>query len=249
MGYNMNIRNAAIGSGMVVVAAAAAAILVGPGQGVSATAEELPRIVSVSGTGEMKVKPDMATVSTGVTSEAATAKAALAKNNIAMNAVMKTLKDAGIDEDDIQTSGFNVSPLYAQPQPGQTSGPQISSYQVSNQVTVRIRNLSKLGTTLDALVQAGSNQISGITFDLNDPAAATNEARRKAIADARAKAELYASAAGASVGNAIQISEVSVTPVMPVRYRMAEMASDSSVPIAAGQNTLTATITVTFEMK
>lgn len=245
----MNIRNAAVGSGLVIVAAAAAAILVGPRQGVSATAEELPRIVTVSGLGEVRARPDMATVTTGVTTEAATAKAALAKNNTAMNAVMKALKDAGVAEDDLQTSNFSVSPLYAQPQPGQVSGPQISSYQVSNQVTVRVRALPKLGATLDALVQAGSNQVNGISFDLNDPAAVTNEARRKAIADAKAKAELYASAAGASVGNVVQISEVSMTPVMPVRYRMAEMASNSSVPIAAGQNTLTASVTVTFEMR
>lgn len=245
----MNIRNAAAGSGLVIAAAAAASLLVGPKQTVSASADDLPRIVTVSGNGEIRVKPDMAIVTSGVTTEAATAKAALAKNNTAMAAVMKALKEAGIDEDDIQTSNFSVSPVYASPQPGHASSPQISSYQVSNQVTVRIRKLSGLGSTLDSLVQAGSNQVSGISFDVADPSSVTNEARRKAIADARAKAELYAGAAGASVGSVMQISEVSMSPVMPVRYRMAEVATDASVPMAPGMNTLTANVTVTFEMR
>jgi uncharacterized protein YggE len=245
----MNIRNAAAGSGLVIAAAAAASLLVGPKQNVSASTDDLPRIVTVSGSGEMKVKPDMAVVTSGVTTEAATAKAALTKNNAAMAAVMKALKDAGIDEDDIQTSNFSVSPVYASPQPGHASSPQISSYQVSNQVTVRIRKLSGLGSTLDSLVQAGSNQVNGISFDVADPSSVTNEARRKAIADARAKAELYAGAAGASVGSVMQISEVSMSPVMPVRYRMAEVATDASVPMAPGMNTLTANVTVTFEMR
>lgn len=98
-------------------------------------------------------------------------------------------------------------------------------------------------------MQAGSNQINSVSFDVKDPAAATNEARKKAIADARAKAELYAGAADAAVGPVMQISEVSVSPIMPVSYRMAEMSAAASVPIAAGQSTLSATVTVTFELR
>ena len=245
----MNIREVAVGSGMVIAAAVAAAVLIGPRQGISAPPENLPRIVTVAGLGEVKVKPDMASISTGVTTDGPTARAALARNSTAMEAVLKALKDAGVAEDDIQTSNFSVQPVYGAMQPGQTSVPRIVSYQVSNQVSARIKELKKLGATLDALVQAGSNQVSGISFDLNDPAAATNEARKKAIADARAKAELYAGAADASVGAVMQISEVSVTPMMPVSYRMAEMSAAASVPIAAGQSTLSASVTVTFELR
>lgn len=246
----MNLRNAAIGSSFVIAAAIAAAMLIGPRQGISGAPESLPRIVTVAGTGEVKVKPDMATISTGVTTDGATAKAALARNNAAMAAVLNALKAAGVSEDDIQTSNFSVSPMYAPVQPGQNTSPQITSYQVSNQVTARVKELGKLGATLDALVQAGSNQISGISFDLNDPKATINEARKKAIADARAKAELYAEAAGASVGTVVQISEVSTQSPMPVRYRVAEVqAMDGSVPIAAGQNTVSTSITVTFELR
>jgi len=245
----MNIREVAIGSGMVIAAALAAAVLMGPRQGISSSPEQLPRLVTVSGLGEVKVRPDMASVSTGVTTDGPTARAALARNNTAMEAVLKALKDAGVDSDDNQTSNFSVQPIYGAMQPGQVSPPKIVSYQVSNQVTAKVRNIGKLGTTLDALVQAGSNQINSVSFDVKDPAAATNEARKKAIADARAKADLYAGAADASVGTVMQISEVSVSPIMPVSYRMAEMSAAPAVPIAAGQSTLSATVTVTFELR
>ena len=222
-----------------------------PGQAATAAADDLPRVVTVSGQGEAKAKPDMAMISTGVTSDAPTAKAALAKNNAAMASVLSALKSAGVGEDDIQTSGFSVSPMYSQLQPGQSGTPRISSYQVSNQVTARVKNLDKLGSTLDALVQAGSNQINGVSFDLKDPKATLNEARKNAIADARAKAELYAQAAGVSVGGVVQISEVSGSaPIMMSRYKAeAAMAYDGSVPVASGQNTYSASITVTFELK
>jgi uncharacterized protein YggE len=222
-----------------------------PGQAATAAADDLPHVVTVSGLGEAKAKPDMAMISTGVTTDAPTAKAALAKNNAAMASVLNALKAAGIDEDDIQTSGFSVSPNYSQVQPGQSGTPHISSYQVSNQVTARVKNLDKLGATLDALVQAGSNQINGVSFDLKDPKATIDEARKKAIADARAKAELYAEAAGVSVGGVVQISEVSGSaPIVMSRFKAeAAMAYDGSVPVASGQNTYSASITVTFELK
>jgi uncharacterized protein YggE len=246
---DMNIRNAVIGSGFVIMAALAAAILVGPRQGISSAPDTLPRIVTVSGQGEVKVKPDMATISTGVSSDAPTARAALARNNAAMTAVLKALREAGVSEEEIQTSNFSVSPIYGAVQPGQTGTPRVVAYQVSNQVSARVIDLARLGAILDALVQAGSNQIGSISFDVKDPVAATNEARRKAVADARARAELYAGAADVSVGSVIQISEVSTSPIMPVSYRMAEMSSSAAVPIAAGQSTLSASVTVTFELR
>jgi len=107
----MNIREVAIGSGMVIAAALAAAVLMGPRQGISSSPEQLPRLVTVSGLGEVKVRPDMASVSTGVTTDGPTARAALARNNTAMEAVLKALKDTGVDSDDVQTSNFSVQPI------------------------------------------------------------------------------------------------------------------------------------------
>ena len=246
----MNIRAIAVGSGFVVVAALAAAVLIGPRQGISAMDGNLPRIISVTGEGEVKTRPDMATISTGVVTEGATAKDALAKNNGAMNAVIAALKSAGVAEDDIQTSDFSVSPKYPPYQPNQTTAPRIVGYTVSNQVTARVKNLDKLGGILDALVQAGSNQINGIQFGLNDPKATINEARKKAVADAKARAELYAEAAGISVGKVIQISESSAVVPMPmmVKREMMAQAADS-VPVAVGQQTVTANVSITFEIQ
>lgn len=246
----MNIRAVAIGSALVVVAALAAATLIGPGTGISAPDGAPPRLISVSGLGEVKTRPDMATISSGVVSEAATAKEALAKNNAAMAAVIAALKNAGVAEDDIQTSDFSVSPKYPPYQPNQTTAPRIVGYTVSNQVTAKVKDLAKLGGILDTLVQSGSNQINGIAFGVDEPKAQLDEARKKAVADARARAELYAEAAGVSLGKVIQIAEsTAVMPPVPMYRREAAMAADSSVPIAAGTQTVSATVSITFEIQ
>lgn len=246
----MNVRAIAAGSGLVIVAALAAAALIGPRTSMSASDNALPRIVSVAGLGEVKARPDMATISTGVVSEAVSAKDALAKNNAAMAAVIAALKNAGIGEDDIQTSGFSVSPKYPPYQPNQTTQ-RIVGYTVSNQVTANVKNLKNLGAILDTLVQSGSNQISGITFGIDEPKKALDEARKKAVADARAKAELYAEAAGVSLGRVVQISEqTAITPPVPMmRMAVEAAATDAAVPIAAGQQTVSATVSIVFELQ
>ena len=216
----------------------------------SAHAEVDVRTVSVSGTGKATATPDMATIRSGVATNAATAKEALAANNSAMAKILKLFKSKGIEDRDIQTSGFSVYPEYARQEPGKRRPNKIVSYRVSNQVQVRVRNLAGLGEIMDALVQAGSNQISGVTFGLSEPARITNEARKKAIGDARLRAELYAQASGMKVGKVIKISEqATVRPPSPVygaRMAMAEMAS--SVPVAAGEQEVSATIHVSYEL-
>jgi len=247
----MPLRSILIGSGLVIVAALVAAVLIGPRFVTSAprTAAAIPRTISVSGIGEVKSKPDMAVISSGVVSEAPTARDALAKNNTAMSAVIDALKKAGIAEEDIQTSNFQVSPQYPPTQPNQREAPRISGYQVSNDVTARVKNLSKLGAILDALVQVGANQISGISFDIAEPKPLQNEARKLAVADARARAEIYAAAAGVGLGRVLQISETDGVTMPQPMYR-AQMAKLSwPVPIAAGQQTLTANIAIIFELQ
>lgn len=247
----MNIRAVAAGSGLVVVAALAAAALIGPRYSMSAPDNAPPRLISVSGLGEVKTKPDMAIVTTGVMSEAPTAQDALSKNNTAMTAVLAALKAAGVADDDIQTSNFSVSPQYPPYQPGQTTAPRVSGYQVSNQVTARVKDLAKLGTTLDALVRAGSNQINGIAFDVDQPKAFLDDARKKAVADARSRAELYAAAAGVTLGRVVQISEGGgvVMPPVPMMARGFIADKAESVPVAAGQQTLSASVSVTYEIQ
>jgi uncharacterized protein YggE len=167
-----------------------------------------------------------------------------------MTAVIAALKNAGVAEDDIQTSDFSVSPKYPPYQPNQTTAPRIVGYTVSNQVTARVKDLKKLGAILDTLVQAGSNQIHGISFDVDEPKPLLGEARKKAVADARAKAELYAAAAGVSLGKVVQISEAAAVmpPPLPM-FRREAMAADASVPIAAGQQTIAANVTIIYEIQ
>lgn len=244
----MKIRPALLGSSVIVVAALTAASLSSL-PAISATDTPPPRTISVTGIGEVKAKPDMAVITSGVVTEAPTARDALAKNNSAMTAVIDALKKAGIAELDIQTSNFSVSPQYPPYQPNQKTAPRISGYQVSNQVTVRVKNLAKLGSILDTLVQVGANQINGIAFDFDQPQARQNEARKLAVADARAKAELYAASARVGVGRVMHISETMVFNGPQPMYAMDKVAAESAVPIAAGQQTLSANVSIVYEIQ
>ncbi len=108
-----------------------------------------------------------------------------------------------------------------------------------------------LGPILDTLVQSGSNQINGIAFGIDEPKKVLDEARKKAVADARAKAELYAKAAGVALGRVVQISESSAVmpPVPMMRMAVEAAAQDASVPIAAGQQTVSANVSITYEIQ
>jgi hypothetical protein len=143
-----------------------------------------------------------------------------------------------------------VSPKYPPYQPNQTTQ-RIVGYTVSNQVIAHVKNLKTVGPVLDTLVQSGSNNISGITFSIDDPKKVLNEARKKAVADAKAKAELYAEAAGVSLGRVVQISESSaITPPVPMmRMAVETAAADASVPIAAGQQTVSASVSIVYELQ
>ena len=214
-------------------------------------AEELPRTISVSGQGKAGTPPDMATIRTGVVTQSATAREALTANNRAMEKVMSVLKQRNIAGKDIQTSGFSVYPEYARqtsPQRGPRNN-EITGYRVTNNVSVKVRNLPRLGEILDGLVQAGSNQLSGVSFGLSDPRAIMNDARKNAIDDARARAELYAQATGVKVGKVISISEQSIQPPRPMfQARGYGGAMADSVPIATGEQEVSATINVMYEL-
>lgn len=205
------------------------------------------RTISVTGEGQATAPPDMATIQTGVVTQAEAATDALASNNEAMEHVMSVLKELQIAQKDIQTSGFSVSPQYRRDAQGRTE-PVIVSYLVTNQVRVRVRNLPDLGEVLDALVGAGSNQLSGISFGIDDPTGVLNQARNRAVADARSRAELYAQAAGVTVGQVLTISEQSVQFPQPLQFASRELAA-AAVPVATGEQELRATIHMVFKLE
>lgn len=211
----------------------------------AAAEHSLQRTISVSGQGRAAAPPDMATIHTGVVTTATTAKEALAANNRAMEQVIQVLKGKNIEAKDIQTSGFHVQPEYKRGPRGSQIN-EITGYRVTNQVQVRVRNLPRLGEILDALVQAGSNQISGVNFGIAEPRAITNEARKRAIDDARGRAELYAQATGVRVGQIISINEQAVQIPRPTFQARAMMAEASAVPVATGEQEVSATIHVVY---
>lgn len=205
--------------------------------------------ITVVGEGETAVTPDLATLSLGVMREAETASEALEADNKAMAAVIADMKAAGVAARDLQTSGLSINPRYSQPKPGQEDEqPRIVAYQATNMLTVRVRDLAKLGEIIDRAVKLGVNQGSGIDFGNDDPTAATAEARRKAVADALRNARTLTEAAGARLGRILEISETGSAP--PPRPMLAKAAFRAdAVPVEPGETTYHATVTMTFELK
>lgn len=233
----------------VVAAIAATATFLMTAQPVAAQ-DEPPRVITVSGMGEATARPDQATVNLGVLSEATTAREALSANNAAMQAVFDQLTQIGIPEENIQTSNFSISPQYPPYRPNGESEPhRIIGYQVSNMVSVLFEDLDDLGPGLDAIVSSGANQLYGISFSISETDDLLMAARADAVADARAKAEVLAEAAGVTLGRVLNISEGGASYPQPMMYARAEMAMDSSVPVAAGQQTLSANVSMTFEIE
>jgi uncharacterized protein YggE len=172
-----------------------------------------------------------------------------------MNAVITALKASGIAERDIQTSNLSVSPVYGQQRAdenGNVSGePLIVGYQATNQVEVKQRKIGNYGKTIDTLVSAGANQVSGPSFQLDDPDSASDEARMAAMKKARTRAELYAKAAGLTVKRILTISESGgYNPQPMVMFARAEkmMAFAAPSPVSAGEVQVGANVTVTFEL-
>lgn len=211
-------------------------------------AEPQPRII-VSGTGQAAVAPDMAILSLTVMRDAPTAREALTANNAAMADVLKAMKDEGIAERDLQTAGFSINPRYHYPNAadGTQQEPKIVAYVVANNLTVRIRDLARVGALLDTSVTLGVNQGGSVAFVNDDTTAALQEAREKAMADAYSKAATLAKAAGVKTGKVLEISEqVNYAQPAPIARAMVMKAEADAVPMAAGENSYSVTVNVTF---
>lgn len=210
------------------------------------TEDSLASTVSVNGEGIVTAVPDMATITVGVVTQADAAADALVANNRAMTGLNKVLDDFAIAERDRQTTSFNISTQYRRNM-NPPREPEIESYQVSNQVTIRVRNLDQLGKLLDALVKSGGNSVTGIQFGNTDLKERMDEARKLAVADARRRAELYAGAAGLRIGKVLSISEAGAAVPQPM-LRYAMMAESVAVPIAAGENEIRAMVQMVFSL-
>lgn len=215
-----------------------------------ASAQNPPPAISVSGEANVSVAPDLAQVEGGVTSEARTAREASDANNAAMGKVLLALKGAGLDEKDYQTSRLALQPQYAQTGPNRSGPPQITGYRASNRVIIKVRDIAKVANVIDTLVTAGANEIGGINFIVTQASKALDEARTKAVADARRKAEIYAKAAGVTLGDPISIIEEGAAPPPVFRGKLAApMAANAPTPVAPGEELLSITVNVTWAIK
>lgn len=206
--------------------------------------------IAVAGRGEVKAVPDIASIAMGVMTSGKTAKDALATNSKAMNQLMAVLQKAGIETKDVATSSFFVGPRYDYGQGG-SQPPKLAGYDVSNMVTVTVRKIEALGDVMDAAVDAGTNQVQGISFSVSKPDAMLDEARKAAVADARRKAEVYAAAGGFSLGKIVTLSEGgSFQPPVPMMAKtMAAEAASGAPPIAQGEQALAIDVNVVWEIK
>jgi uncharacterized protein YggE len=190
------------------------------------------------------VPPDLAEVEAGVTSDAKTAHDASETNNATMGKLLLALKAAGIDAIDIRTSRLSLQPQNAQNRAG---SPAITGYRASNHVTVRLHDVAKVASTIDMLVGAGANDIGGISFMVSQASKLLDDARTQAVADARRKAEIYAKAAGVTLGAPLSISEEGAPGPMPFRKMAGGLAA--ATPVAQGEETLSVTVNVTWALK
>ena len=172
---------------------------------------------------------------------AKTAREAGEANAKQMTAVLETIKASGIAERDIQTSRLSLQPQY---DPNKSGTARLTGFQANNQVTVRIRDIDNLPTVLDRAIAAGANEMSGIEFVVSEQSKLLDQARDEAIADARRKAELYAKAAGAKLGQVVSISEEGTAP----QPRPMQAVRAGAVPIAPGEQTLRAIVSVSYEL-
>ena len=219
-----------------------------------ALAEPAKPMISVNGTGSTTSTPDMAMMTLGVQRRAKSARKALSKNNKAMAAVLTALKGEGIADKDLQTSNFNIQPqyhYYKQSSSGDQKQPKIVGYIVSNQLSVRIRDLSKLGEIIDLTITLGVNSGGNIQFMRENPGPAIAQARQKAMENAIEKAKNLTSAAGVGLGKIVTISESARQPRQFAMHEMAmaRNASAPAVPIAAGENSYSVNVQVSWELQ
>ena len=213
-----------------------------------ARAQAPPARVVVSGEGKVNVIPDLAQVRSGVTTNAKNVKEAVESNSRIMAAIITALTEGGIAQKDIQTAQFSIQPVYSSQD--QHSESKLTAYRVSNQVIAKIRHIDKLGDVLERLAAAGATDVWNIDFMVSDPSKALDEARETAIADARRKAEVFARAAGVTLGRVVTIEEegAAAEPLSMRNRPMAAARDAAAVPIASGENTVRAVVTVGFDL-
>ena len=207
------------------------------------------RWVEVTGEAGVSAAPDFARVTLGATTTGKDAREAVAANAKAVNALIALIKGEGVGAADIQTSSLSINPQFSNPRPGAPNNePTIVGYNVSDMVTVTVRDISRLGSLIDKAVDAGANAMFGVSYGENDPSALLDKARPLAVADARRKAEIYANAGGARIGRLMELSEQTGAQPTPFAGRVYARSAAAPTPVEPGEDRLTVSITARFEL-
>lgn len=214
---------------------------------------ELVRTISVSGTGSVMIDPDTARLDLGVVSNNESLEVAQTEVSEGLAAITTVLTDAGIAPEDVTTTSYSVYPVPEYDRDGNYVG--IERYEVSSGLSIVVRDIESVGTILDAAVEAGANNVWGISFYVEDPSAAASQARTLAVEDARAKADELATASGMVVTNVVSIAETSAPAPMPQQFDLAQGAADAvsaeaaRVPVSPGQSEMRVDLQITFEIE
>ncbi len=213
----------------------------------TALSAETPAQITVTGEGHMDASPDMATISLGVTTQGDSAAAALAANSTEIARVLENLRTAGIEARDLQTSGLTLNPNWAYDSNG--NNPKITSYGATNQLSVRVRALDNLGGILDAAVRDGANTLNALEFGVAEQDALMDQARKLAVADAMRRARLLTDAAGVGLGPVVSIAESGgYSAPAPMFSMKADAAGSAPVPVAGGEISIAANVTMVFSL-
>jgi hypothetical protein len=249
-GVRTRLIAAGIGVSLFLAATSLPALTPRPTLAVDPTSTTPEHTISVSGTGTVTLKPDVADLRLGVLISRPSVKAARADAAVAMTKVLAALKALGIDDKDIQTSNVSLQPTYDYS--NGANPPRITGFQMSNSVTVTIHTLDKLGDAIDNTLAAGATSLDGVTFRVNDQTGAEVQARQAALTEARSKADTLAAAAGISIGGVASITETSAPIQYPVPYALGvASAPDAKVatPIQAGTTDVTISVAVVYLIK
>jgi len=208
------------------------------------TEQKMPPLISVTGDGEVRIDPDLATVRLGIQGQGKNAQEVQAQVNATMQKILAGVTKTGVDRKDIQTGTLSLFPIYSEVKPNQTIAPTIIAYRAQNSVTIRVLDIAKTGSVVDASIAGGANTIDGVDFGLRDDTAARQDAIKKAVKAAQAKAEAMAQALGVKLGGVYEASEAN-TNVMPVAYARAAMAAESA-PVSPGQVGVSVSISLRY---
>ncbi|WP_052265210.1 SIMPL domain-containing protein [Ruegeria sp. ANG-R] len=211
-----------------------------------AHAEE--RRITVSGTGTALAAPDMATITLGVTNQDVQASVAMQATSDAVTQILARLDEMGLESRDVQTRDLSLSPVWSGRSNSSNEAPKITGFTASNRVSVRVRDLDKLGQIMDAVIRDGANDFGGLSFGVQEPKPLEAEARAKAVADATEKAQQLAQAAGITLGPVISINDHGGGVRPMAQMREMAMSDAGGVPVAGGEISVSVNIAMEFEI-